>query len=50
MKKAAFGLLALATGLALAPPAITTGITGSVAIAGLDTYSGTGIRFLGPSL
>ena len=48
MKRVALGMLALAMSLAVARPAMSTPITGAMAIVGLDTYSLTGVTFLNP--
>jgi len=50
MKRVALGLLALAMAVAQAPSAMATPITGQAAVAGIDTYSATGITFINPGL
>ncbi len=50
MKRVALGLLALTMAAAQAPSAMATSITGQAAIAGIDTYSATGITFINPGL
>ena len=49
MKRVALGLLALAMAVQ-APSAMANPITGQAAIAGIDTYSATGISFINPGL
>jgi hypothetical protein len=48
MRRLAFGLLALALAVVQAPSAMATSMTGQAAIAGIDTYSMTGISFINP--
>jgi hypothetical protein len=50
MKRVALGLLALAMAAVQAPSAMATSITGQAAVAGIDTYSATGITFINPGL
>jgi hypothetical protein len=50
MKRVALGLLALALAAVQAPSAMATSITGQAAIAGIDTYSATGVTFVNPGL
>jgi len=51
MKKLAFALLAMATALAIAPAALADSVSGSIAVGeslnSSDTWSATGITFLG---
>jgi hypothetical protein len=50
MKKVALGLLTLAMAAVQAPSAMAASITGQAAVAGIDTYSATGITFINPGL
>lgn len=50
MKRVALGLIALAMAVVPAPSAMAASITGQAAIAGIDTYSATGITFINPGL
>jgi hypothetical protein len=50
MKKLALGVLAVAMAIAAAPAAKADSITGFVALAGMDSYSLTGITFTKPGV
>jgi len=50
MKRVALGLIALAMAVVPAPSAMAASITGQAAIAGIDTYSATGVTFINPGL
>lgn len=50
MKRVALGLVVLAMAVPQAPSAMAASITGQAAIAGIDTYSATGISFINPGL
>jgi hypothetical protein len=50
MKRVALGLIALAMAVTPAPSAMGASITGQAAIAGIDTYSATGISFINPGV